>query len=1181
VSSNPRPVLHSKFWIPITAIGLVLIGVGLIGFIYAFWPARTNIAEIDVGTKLKNLSMSARGSFSDPRTVVDEALLTADSQPVPLIISASLQQQPTPERVDLIQPGVCKKINVPDTVKEGRTRLNIGLACDDKRLDPSKISAQWVTDAGKITPEGPTTLVLDTRGLVGKRVTLTGTVIGCGRRPCTVQLSMLVVEQDVEERLHQIVVEVRDDSGKAVPGAAVTVGGYPTKYTSADGLAEFTELKNGTYSISVVAKGFSTFSSTRELSGSDLRVPASLVREEPPPSSPSPSPSENPSPSPSASASAPPSPSASASESTAPTQPSLEETHTPQQPSATAHPSFAPGENGKLTVSWPINVSSGWPNLCEVRYEPPAGGLLAAGYDIQASFFLTETNGLVDSELTSPFQPLDRNTRTWTIPVKPTGPDGSVVTAQFMMRVKLGSGSAKDIHLQALQSTVVEPPLTRNETLGGSTISAVLGFGLLGVGRLKKSSLRLPTSPETTADERRAAAIRSSKAARSEGAGSAGAMPGILVALLRRLIARNGVAGGVLPGSDTRSSQATEPARYTDVTIYEGNLFRSDDLEDETKVPDDVPLVANNLYTLEVAIRLERTGVQSDVPAEREVENPRKAEETLTIHILATPLEGFKIKERLDTIKWRHNEDSESALFQLEIDPLFEPTRPGSIEIRILDQMLNLLDIVNLEVAIAAHKDASLDTAIPLRRLTWLEKESGKWTLTTSSIPRLANIHIRPVTGGFTFDFTFKKPNGTTVSVLVFRNISSEDLNNLLAGIRDFWTRLVITNYSRKLTVSSSTYDSYLRELRDLGIKAWLLLFDSRKADYKGASENIAQLLASLTKEGLKEVQELIDSTDDHTLQITYDADFGDFIFPWSILHPPSPKETTVDPLSFWGARYRIEQVTKRPKKDRIDDRPVNVLFALDPSFGDSPSQKKMFEDYQTAAQGDLTVSGPISDRRGLVENLIRNPSVHLLYFYCHGYAASRPGLLTADGVQSLKQRIEEIRKAAKDEDSATATALEKLMELTSKMAGESWIYLGDSEIKETDLRLLEFFSSKRPIVFLNMCQSADLVPSMSSGLVHLFLDHNASAVVGTESPMTSVFADAFARMVLDALFAGDNIGTALWKARRHFLTEQRNPLGLAYTLYGRVDANLCNANKSFVIPVSANSAGPVLNTKL
>ena len=823
---------------------------------------------------------------------------------------------------------------------------------------------------------------------------------------------------------------------------------------------------------------------------------------------------------------------------------------------------------------------SGWPpnNVCEVSYEPPAGGL-PDGYDVQASFFLTETSGLVTSGLTSHFKPLDRSTNIWTIPIQPIGGDSSVVKAHLMMSVKIRNEGAQDIDLEALEGTVVEPPLTRNHTVGGSTISAVLGLGLLGVGRLRKAgSLSVPPSPETyhrRADLRRArAAVR---------ARSAGAIPSILFAFLRgitRYSAGNGGAGGVLPGADPGSSQTTEPPRYTDVTLYEGHLFRSDDLEDETRVPDDIPLIATNLYTLEVAIRLERTGIQSDMPAEREVENPREAEETLTIHVLATPLAGFKIKERLDTIKWAYNEDSESALFQLEIDPRFERTRPGSIEIRILDQMLNLLDIVKLEVAIAADKDASLDPAIPLRRVTWLEKDSETWTLTTSSIPRLANIHVRPVTGGFTFDFVFKKPDGTTVSVEVFRNISSDDLNNLLTRIRDFWTRLVITNYSRKLTVSAATYDSYLRELRELGIQAWLLLFDSRRADQKGASENVAQLLVALTSEGLKEVQELIDGTDDHTIQISYDADFGDFIFPWSILHPPTPKDTTVDPLSFWGARYRIEQVTKRPKKDRIDDRPVNVLFALDPSFGDSPSQKKMFEDYQAAAQGDLTVSGPISDQAALVENLIRNPSVHLLYFYCHGYAATRPGLLTADGVQSLKRQIEEVRKAAKDEDSSTAAALEKLMDLTSKMAGESWIYLGDSEIKETDMRLLEFFSSKRPIVFLNMCQSADLVPSMSSGLVHLFLDHNASAVVGTESPMTSVFADAFARMVLDALFAGDNIGTALWKARRHFLTEQRNPLGLAYTLYGRVDANLCNANKSFVIPVSANSAGPVLNAK-
>jgi hypothetical protein len=80
----------------------------------------------------------------------------------------------------------------------------------------------------------------------------------------------------------------------------------------------------------------------------------------------------------------------------------------------------------------------------------------------------------------------------------------------------------------------------------------------------------------------------------------------------------------------------------------------------------------------------------------------------------------------------------------------------------------------------------------------------------------------------------------------------------------------------------------------------------------------------------------------------------------------------------------------------------------------------------------------------------------------------------------------------------------------------------------------------------------------MSNGLVRVFLDHNASAVVGTESPMTAVFADAFANLVFESLFGGDDIGTALWKARRHFLRDEvRNPLGLAYTLYGRANARL------------------------
>jgi len=178
-----------------------------------------------------------------------------------------------------------------------------------------------------------------------------------------------------------------------------------------------------------------------------------------------------------------------------------------------------------------------------------------------------------------------------------------------------------------------------------------------------------------------------------------------------------------------------------------------------------------------------------------------------------------------------------------------------------------------------------------------------------------------------------------------------------------------------------------------------------------------------------------------------------------------------------------------------------------------------------------------------------------LVYFYCHGYAPAAPGpsSLRPDGVQVLKKTIEKL-----PEGSPNRVALETLMALTAKMDDEAWIYIGGAEIRESKIKLQSFFEKRRPIVFLNMCQSADLMPSMSSGLVRVFLDHNASAVLGTESPMTAVFAHEFAKVVLDALFRGDDVGTALWKARRHFLTgNMRNPLGLAYTLYGRAVARL------------------------
>jgi hypothetical protein len=89
------------------------------------------------------------------------------------------------------------------------------------------------------------------------------------------------------------------------------------------------------------------------------------------------------------------------------------------------------------------------------------------------------------------------------------------------------------------------------------------------------------------------------------------------------------------------------------------------------------------------------------------------------------------------------------------------------------------------------------------------------------------------------------------------------------------------------------------------------------------------------------------------------------------------------------------------------------------------------------------------------------------------------------------------------------------------------------------------------PLVMLNMCESAQLSPTLSDSFVNFFLDRGAPTVIGTESPMTVTFAHAFAESLLTGIFRGQRAGAAILATRQQFLSAATNPLGLAYTLYG------------------------------
>jgi chaperonin GroEL len=598
------------------------------------------------------------------------------------------------------------------------------------------------------------------------------------------------------------------------------------------------------------------------------------------------------------------------------------------------------------------------------------------------------------------------------------------------------------------------------------------------------------------------------------------------------------------PGSPVPPSPPDEPQRYTDVAIFEDHIYKSD-LPESTQLEDGVPLVSTKAYTLEVAIRLKRRGIDAQKKAPRAVENPRRDKEDLKIYVLAKPDPKFdciEIKEAFARITWPYNADSDSALFHLDVKSVGRRSMPqGYIEVRLYDASLDLIDIVKVFVTVVGSDVEVKKEGVPQRYLFWPDKQRGVLHIEPKNPQRGLSVRVRPIDRGYRFDFIFAGRGNDDIEIPIDRQIGDRDLDALLTKVRDFWTNLVITNYADQLSVTRPTFERYMGDLAELGKDAWSLLFGTRYGDQSGASERLGELLTSM------------DLVDAHHIQITYfGAAEGNFIFPWSILYPPTKDSKPPDPLRFWGARYQIEQVTNGPRTDGLKNEPVGVVFALDSAFDNSDLQAELFKQYAAVAAGKLAVTDPISNQRTLFTELERNPAAHLIYFYCHGYAATRPGFLRPDGADRLRKDIENL-----DDSSPAKKALQTLLSLTCKMGDESWIYIGGSEIKESSLKRQDFFEVRRPIVFLNMCQSADLVPSLSSGFVRVFLDHNASAVLGTESPMTAVFANAFAKHVLDELFGGEDIGTALWKARRHFLKEVKNPLGLAYTLYGRATARL------------------------
>lgn len=90
-----------------------------------------------------------------------------------------------------------------------------------------------------------------------------------------------------------------------------------------------------------------------------------------------------------------------------------------------------------------------------------------------------------------------------------------------------------------------------------------------------------------------------------------------------------------------------------------------------------------------------------------------------------------------------------------------------------------------------------------------------------------------------------------------------------------------------------------------------------------------------------------------------------------------------------------------------------------------------------------------------------------------------------------------------------------------------------------------------RPFVFINACGSSH-VESMTGASLHaFFLRERHIGVIGTETEVSDDLAAEISGQFYRRLLLGEDMGTALQRAKWTILQRYRNPLGLLYTMYG------------------------------
>jgi hypothetical protein len=353
-------------------------------------------------------------------------------------------------------------------------------------------------------------------------------------------------------------------------------------------------------------------------------------------------------------------------------------------------------------------------------------------------------------------------------------------------------------------------------------------------------------------------------------------------------------------------------------------------------------------------------------------------------------------------------------------------------------------------------------------------------------------------------------------------------------------------------------FNAYMRKLAVAGRKFSIGLFNTESA------ERLKQIILRDVPEG-------------GLIQVWLEENARDFLYPWNWLYDgevDEAKEFAVNPDLFWGYRYVIEIMPRFPELLKFD-QPDPVIPSMQRvlikagffSFTQSGTQKTYFERWEKKSGGVLVTD--VWDAAEPWKKYLPTCDCQIIYFFSHGHTAlpaSTTGIRLQEVVGELRNLVQE-REGQQGLSPQTVEYYRRLdqslrgLEDGSAFSTQTHIRLNKGTLDLADLRLIDP-QDPVPLVFLNMCESAQVFPSLSNGLVDVFLRNRARGVIGTEMPMIPHFADLLARKFFDEFFtrppADNTAGKILFDLRRHYMA-RANPLGFAYTLFGDSTARLSN----------------------